>query len=255
MMALGNSFEGVVICCGGASGNTVGGTARGAGNLISGNEGNGIGIYDDTTATTVQGNLIGTDATGMGSLGNLANGIGIAGGPTNNTFGGMSNGASNTIAFNGANGIDLTADAGTGNIISSNSIYSNGSLGIDLGEDGATGIDLFDEDSGPNNLQNFPIINTVKSTSKGTVIQGALLSTRNTTFRLEFFSNRFCDTSGYGEGQAYLGFINVKTNSTGHVNFNITLPAALSSGGYLTATATDPGNNTSEFSQCVMVIK
>jgi titin len=255
MIAIGNSLDAVVICCNGASANTVGGTALGAGNLISGNVGNGIGIYDDTTANVVQGNLIGTNATGTGSLGNGGNGIGIAGGPTNNLIGGTTNGARNTIAFNGANGVSLTSDAGTGNIISSNSIYSNGSLGIDLGENGVTLDDLFDADSGPNNLQNFPFLNTAKSASKGTLIQGALLSTRNTTFRLEFFSNNACDPSGYGEGQTYLGFVNVTTNSTGHVNFNITLPTSLTKGNFITATATDPANSTSEFSQCVMVTK
>ncbi|HEX9332829.1 MAG TPA: hypothetical protein VF896_13125, partial [Anaerolineales bacterium] len=187
------------------------------------------------------------------ALGNSGNGIGIDGDPTNNTIGGTASGASNTIAFNGANGVLLTANTGTGNTISSNSIFANGGLGIDLGDDGVTPIDLFDADGGPNNLQNFPVITMVKSTSKGTVIQGVLISSANTTFRLEFFSNNACDPSGYGEGQTFLGFVQVKTNITGHTNFKITLPASLAAGNSVTATATDPANNTSEFSQCMQV--
>jgi CSLREA domain-containing protein len=256
MSAVGNSLDGVVICCGGASGNTVGGTAPGARNLISGNDGSGIGIYDNTTANVVQGNLIGTDATGIGNLGNSGNGIGMAGGPTNNTIGGATNGARNTIAFNGANGVSLTSDAGTGNLISSNSIYANGGLGIDLSEDGVTQNDFLDADSGPNNLQNFPvIIMTAETWKKGALIQGALLTAGNTTLRLEFFSSDTCDASGYGEGQTYLGFTEVKANPTGLAKFKFTSQTSLSNGEFITATATDPANNTSEFSRCMQVTR
>ena len=54
-----------------ASGVTIGGTAAGAGNLISGdnrygNEGN---IYlDQSSNNAIEGNLIGTDITGLGRL-------------------------------------------------------------------------------------------------------------------------------------------------------------------------------------------
>ena len=102
-------------------------------------------------------------------------------------------------------------------------------------------------------MQNAPVITTVKSTNKGTVIQGVLLSSINTTFRLEFFNNNACDPSGYGEGQIYLGFAVVKTNTMGHVNFRIILPTDLPAGNMITATATDSANNTSEFSTCMMV--
>ena len=143
--------------------------------------------------------------------------------------------------------------SGARNGISSNSIYSNGNLGIDLGQDGVTGIDLFDLDRGPNNLQNAPVITMVKSSSKGTVMQGVLISNVNKTFRLEFFSSNSCDQSGYGEGQTYLGSAMMKTNTTGHINFRVTLPVSLIVGNFVTATATDPANNTSEFSDCTRV--
>ena len=203
----------------------------------------------------MQGNYIGTDVTGTLPLGNSDNGVIIATGAMDNRIGGTANGAGNVIAFNSVNGIVLTGDAGTGNAISSNSIHSNSDLGIDLGWDGVTLHDRFDLDSGANDLQNPPILTMVKNTGKGTVVQGVLVSSPNTTFRLEFFSSEACDPSGYGEGQTSLGSAQVRTNNIGRANIRITLPTSLAVGSFVTATATDPANNTSEFSQCVLIRK
>jgi hypothetical protein len=49
----------------------------------------------------------------------------------------------------------------TGLAIKGNSIFSNGGLGIDLSLDGVTLNDPGDPDTGPNNLQNYPVINGV----------------------------------------------------------------------------------------------
>jgi hypothetical protein len=86
---------------------------------------------------------------------------------------------------------------------------------------------------------------------RSVIIYGVLVSAPNTKFRLEFFSNLTCDPSGYGEGQAFIGFANVKTNRLGVGIFKFTLPASLPKGWSITSTATDPGGNTSEFSRCV----
>src|SRR6185369_3016089 len=68
--ALGNVSGGIF--CGGNGGDTIGGTASGAGNLISGNTNTaGLLIQSATSAaSTIQGNLIGTDVTGTVALGN-----------------------------------------------------------------------------------------------------------------------------------------------------------------------------------------
>lgn len=250
---VGNAVDGIVLFAG-TTDNLLGGTQAGSGNVISGNEGNGIAMYEEgTNGNKAQGNLIGTDLTGTLPLSNAGQGVVIAASASNNLIGGVAPGAGNSIAFNHASGVLLASSGARGNGILSNSIHSNGNLGIDLGEDGVTLYDLFDADTGSNEMQNAPVITTVKSTNKGTVIQGVLLSSVNTTFRLEFFNNNACDPSGYGEGQIYLGFAVVKTNTMGHVNFRIILPTDLPAGNMITATATDSANNTSEFSTCMMV--
>src|SRR5207244_3519792 len=67
--ALANGNDGILIQSG-ANNNTIGGTAFGAGNVISGNLGNGITITDSgTTGNVVEGNYIGTNAAGTGALG------------------------------------------------------------------------------------------------------------------------------------------------------------------------------------------
>ena len=67
----------------GATGNDVGGTVAGARNVISGNGGPGVSILSD--GNRVEGNYIGTDATGTQSISNNV-GVSIAG--SHNTVGG-----------------------------------------------------------------------------------------------------------------------------------------------------------------------
>lgn len=62
-----------------------------------------------------------------------------------------------------------------------------------------------------------------------------------------------CDASGFGEGQTFLGFATPTTNGSGDAPLDVTLPVAVAGGQFITATATDPANNTSEFSACVQL--
>jgi hypothetical protein len=246
---LGNLSSGVDISSS-AAGTTVGGTAPGAGNLISGNgtlglAGDGV-LLNYVADTLVQGNRIGTDRTGARPLGNAYQGVNII-----NSFQNMV--AGNVIGFNGGDGV-LVAFGGTGNLISQNSIHQDGGLGINLqpvGEPPHTvtpnhpggGTD------GPNNLQNFPVLSDADTVGGSTVLEGFLNSTASTTFTLEFFSNAVLNPSGYGEGMHFLGSTSVTTDGTGNVFFSFTVSFMLPAGSFITATATDPGQNTSEFSQ------
>ena len=74
---------------------------------------------------------------------------------------------------------------------------------------------------------------------------------RTQTFRLEFFANPAPDPSGYGQGQTYLGFVNVTTDGSGNASFTATGLAATTAGQWVSATATAPDGSTSEFAQDV----
>lgn len=233
--------------------NTIGGTTAAGRNIISGNGANGIWkeIRFDA-GDTIQGNYIGVATNGTSSLGNAGHGILIED-AAKSTVGGTAAGAGNTIAFNGGDGIAVLYGSnhyGTGNKILSNSIFSNGGLGIDLDNNGVTANDAGDTDVGANNLQNFPVLSLANNTGGSTGIAGSLNSTASTVFTLQFFSIQSCDASGSGEAQFYLGSTNVTTNASGAATISVVFTALVPVGYSITATATDPAGNTSEFSAC-----
>ena len=149
------------------------------------------------------------------------------------------------------------ASTSSGNAILGNAINGNTGLGIDLSltavGDGVTFNDAVagDPDRGPNGLQNYPVLALAITNGSQIQISGAFNSTANSTFRIEFFASTTQDPSGRGEGQRYLGFVNVTTDGSGNATFSrIVLPAAVLVGEYISATATNTAtNNTSEFAQ------
>ncbi|HEU4760482.1 MAG TPA: cohesin domain-containing protein, partial [Dehalococcoidia bacterium] len=165
----------------GAPGAVIGGAKAGAGNVIAGNGTHGALLFNGSTGALIQGNYIGTNAAGSSTIGNGANGVAVSTGAQDNIIGGTAAGAANVIAHNGHNGVCVATDTSVGNVIRGNSIHSNGLLGIDLvpsGQDCATGTvtpnDLGDGDSGPNNLQNFPVITSATLSSGSTSVSGTL---------------------------------------------------------------------------------
>jgi uncharacterized repeat protein (TIGR01451 family) len=246
---LGNAGAGVVLDSNSFN-NTIGGTGAGAGNIISGNAGQGV-VLSLASSNFIQGNLIGTDVTGLAPLPNSA-GVRLLGGSGSNLIGGVAAGAGNTIAFN--NGAGLNLFGGGQNAVLSNSIFSNTGIGIDLSDDaGVTANDPCDGDSGANGLQNFPDLMSAVSNGGNIHIQGSLNSIASSQFRVEFFSNSSCDPSGNGEGAVFIGSTMAATDPACIAPIDVTLPASVSPGQVITATATDLQNNTSEFSQCVTV--
>ncbi len=117
-LAVGNTLAGVTISD--ASSNLVGGATVAARNVISGNKQDGVFITTNGTANLVEGNFIGTDATGTNALGNLFNGISISA-AASNTVGGATAGARNVISGNLSYGVQLFPTA-TANVIQGNFI-------------------------------------------------------------------------------------------------------------------------------------
>jgi uncharacterized repeat protein (TIGR01451 family) len=262
--ALGNRGDGVGID---SNRITVGGMIPGARNVISGN-GEGIAIGTTTSSVigiVVQGNLIGTQIDGNSPLGNTGAGIAVLEGgfltdsnPNVRIGAAMDSGltpesagtVANTIAFN-RTGI-ATAPFTFGLTYLANSIYANSGLGIDIVPDGVDPNDNGDGTGFGNKTQNYPELTSAHSDGPSTTVVGTLNSTPNASFRVEFFANDKADETRYGEGQKYLGAIKVATGADGNAEFVTTLES-VPTGEFITATATRPGYNTSEFSQVVEV--
>ncbi|MBK8465170.1 MAG: hypothetical protein IPL32_05005 [Chloracidobacterium sp.] len=224
------------------TGHLIGGTTVSARNIISGNVGLPIQIETGPTVT-IQGNYIGVATNGTSPVANLGAGLYLQ--ANNTTVGGIITGAGNVIAYSGGLGVQV---AGSGISIRGNSIYSNNNLGIDLGSDNVTANDNTDPDTGPNNLQNYPVVTSAAIGS--TTVGGTLNSSPGQSFSIDVYSNSVCDPSGYGEGQTYLGTAtSAITDGLGNASFTVTVPAIVA-GQPITATATDAGGNTSEFSLC-----
>ncbi len=258
MFPVPNRFAGVNILDGSFS-NVIGDQNFANRNLIGGNAGAGIIIQSvNTVRNFVLGNFIGLAADGSSRLGNTAgtqnSGFGVLiGFGARETF--VSN---NVIAFNDDSGIavatDITAPAPVNNPLTVNAIFSNEGLGIDLGADHVTPNDSGDADSGPNNLQNFPVIDSVTATG----ISGSLNSTPNSIFRIEFYAGSVCDPSGHGQGEYFLGALDfgnaIVTDGSGNANFNFSF-TPVPGKPYITATATNNvTGDTSEFSACASAL-
>ncbi len=241
----GNTTDGITVAT--SLNVIIGGASAGEANLISGNNNDGIELSGLTTAFgSVRGNLIGTDVTGTNALGNTAHGIQFTTTARTNTIGGIGAGDANIIAFNTGDGIYV--NTGSNNVLRGNSIFSNTGLGIDLATDGVTANDLGDGDALANLQQNFPILTAATNELTGTTVIGTLNSATNAGFILDFYSSVAVDGSGNGEGQVYLGTTNVTTDGTGNATFTALLAVTNLTGRFITATATDTNNNTSEFS-------
>jgi uncharacterized protein (TIGR02145 family) len=135
------------------------------------------------------------------------------------------------------NGIQITT--GASNWIRANSIYSNGRRGIALY-------------GSVNNNQSFPVLDKTVINQGNIYIDGKLNSTPGKNFTLDFFASKLADSSSFGEGQNYLGSATVTTGGDGLVIFRDSiLTYKTVYGDVITATATDPDRNTSEFSKAI----
>ncbi|MEM7249086.1 MAG: FG-GAP-like repeat-containing protein [Acidobacteriota bacterium] len=232
--------------------NGVGGAVPGAGNVISSNRRFGVLVIAGNC--TVQGNMIGTDVTGTVPLGNAGEGVLLDFAPrvVDTRVGGIVADARNTIAHNGGAGVAVRS--GLGHEIRENAIFANEGLAIDLGLNGVSSNDPADVDTGPNDLQNFPVLSSASSSPAGTEIAGVLESRADTELDIDLFSTSTCDLSGHGEAETFLGTLSITTDPGGAATLMTAIPVIVPAGEFVTATATDPNGNTSELSPCQEVV-
>jgi uncharacterized repeat protein (TIGR01451 family) len=202
----------------------IGGETAGAGNVISNNTANGILFEGDVSDTngnafsTTLGNLIGTDATGTVAMGNAANGILIDALGSYQIVGNTDSPSTNVIAFNGGDGVRIDPN------------YNDTVLGA--------------LDTGPFGYNTF-VNNSIYSNSGAGihVVSG--------------IDNKFSQNSVYSNSQLGIA-IDGLIASTCHSNTSgandmqnaPVLTPASGSTTYISATATDPNGNTSQFSNC-----
>lgn len=207
-------------------------------NIIGGYTGALIELWTSTTnGVTIQGNSIGVGANGTSQIvsNNSEDLIYIGGGTShsNTLIGGSMAGQGNTIAFSSRSGIRMESTGSNlqmiGNTIRnntrngiyltnstraaiiSNQIFANGLLGIDLADNGVNTNDAGDGDGGANDHLNFPAITAVNVRGPNELAYNFALDVPSAAsgYRVEFFANTSADSSGFGEGERYLGYIDI----------------------------------------------
>jgi CSLREA domain-containing protein len=245
-----NQANGILLQNGAA---TIGGAAAGAGNLIAANLNGGILVSDSTA--TILGNFIGTQIDGVTPLTNGGFGVNVTQGfsATQATLGGVAPGEANRILI-GASQTGVAVRGTTARAaIRGNSIAMSaaGGFPISLQSTFPTANDACDADTGPNLLQNFPVLTSAAIAAGSVTVTGTLNAAASTTFQVDIFSSPACNSFGFGPGRTYLGSATVTTDVTCNGSFNVALPIGAGET-VITATATDPAGNTSEFSACLV---
>jgi hypothetical protein len=262
-----NRHNGVTVS---GQGNTVGGASNALLNAVWRSQANGVELNGNlATDNLVQGNYLGVNFAANSSIldmANLGHGILITNNGSRNAIGGVTGSAGNLIALNHGNGI--TVVSGTQNQIFSNRIAGNTLLGIDLGNNGPTANDDKDGDTGPNDLQNFPVLTAavvngatageVSAEARTVTVSVSFNSTPSQSFFLQFFvggGDCECKTAScLGSLPLPLSDpMQVTTGADGNFSssFTFAMPDAASNTGFVNATATTLNGSTSELSQCV----
>ena len=202
-------------------------------------------IFDtEAHGNKVLGNYVGTDKGGAAPLGNDNSGVSIHEAPSN-TIGGTTTGARNVISANGIDGVDVYGDTATGNRILSNSIFANVQQGIDLGQDGPTANDPGDADSGRELTcrTSRPLLGQEERRGYD---DGQGHPRQHVQQHLQ--TAVLLEPQGHGRGQDPARLGDRLHHGSGNVSFAFSTKKQVRLGQNITATATGPGGNTSEFS-------
>ncbi|GEM_PF-1787464 len=227
--------------------NRIGDTLPGFANIICSCDSTAV-EFTDGDSNIVRGNYIGTNPQGD-LLGN-ATGIKFTmGTAVSNII------QKNIIANNVQNGIVIdSVTSSNRNTFSRNLIFNNGLLGIDLRDDGVTYNDPGDADTGPNDLLNYPEVDSIFMNPDSTF---AVYGRAVENAIIEFFlahpandSSRPVDPSGFGEAYSFIGADSCDDDG----EFVYDIPSSIAPFSRITTTATDTLGNTSEFSESFVLI-
>ncbi|MEO7875164.1 MAG: choice-of-anchor Q domain-containing protein [Dokdonella sp.] len=247
--------------------NSVGINAAGSGcsidrNRIAGNTSVNLWINGGANGHLVQQNVIGW--AGQNSVANNAIGILVNG--SNNIIGAGGNGGTltaNTVRYNQGGGVIIRGDGTSthNNSVNANYVYYNGggaSYGasqIDLQVSdtpmGPTENDPGDLDTGPNDLQNFPVAKNLVYTGSNAIDRPATLSgvldSRPGAQRVDVYFSSSATSAHRGQAQQHLSRATVVVDSNGRKFFSLPiLVPSQDAGGVISMTATDAAGNTSE---------
>ncbi len=146
------------------------GTGNPGGNIISGNFGAGVRIAGASAMGNIfQGDLIGVDLSGGTVLPNSQEGVAIY--SADNTVGGMTAAASNTISSN-LRGVLISGAAATGNVVSGNRIGTDSTGAFDLGN-ALEGVRIENASGNTIGGQVSAALNLISGNNVGIVITGA----------------------------------------------------------------------------------
>ncbi len=241
-------------------------------NFISRNTRDGI-VLTGTNAkdNVIRDNIIGGNTGFLGTPGNGRMGVLLDNNAHDNEIG-----PANTMKRNGDSAVRLLTAAGGRNRITQNAIDANDSPGIDLGANGVTPNNWDPQLCSPttgcaaNREQNFPRITQALRVRSGFYpigrpirVSGSLTTTVSATpYRIEFFGSDTCYSAGNGQGTRYLGYTDIVVANAGICgpdnNCSKTIQTYVTElnvdiGDVITATATSPSGDTSEFSECMVV--
>lgn len=238
-------------------------------NIIGGYAGAMIEFWDSTvTGAVIQGNSLGVGVGGASLIpGDAVEPLIFTGGPTrqysNFLIGGTGPGEGNLIANSANSGIRMESTGSDiqviGNTIRNNAfsgisfynnsraafvgnrIFDNGGLGIELDDDGVTANDPGDADGGSNDLLNYPEAIRAVVTGPGQLRYTFTLDAPAAAngYRIEFFASSAADPSGFGEGERFLGAVDI-THAGGAQSYagTLTTLAPVAIGDTIAATTT-----------------
>lgn len=222
-----NGLGGILLDAG-TSNTTVGSVNPLLYTFITGNSGPGITV--NSSGNRIIGTGIGITKFNT-AMANSGDGI-LIGSGSNNAIGGDRIGEPNTIANNTGNGVNILA--GSGNSIRETAFFNNGLRGIA-------------EAAGANANIGVPFVAGALLFDDGLQVTGAVVGAVSSTYTVEIFADTTADAAD-AEGRTFLGRTTVRTDAAGNARFRFTAATPAASSTFITATATDSGGNTSEFS-------